>query len=318
MNAMPEIICLGEAMVEFVRRDNADGTPLYAQGYGGDTSNTAIAAARQGCPTGYISAVGTDPFGDALMDLWQREAVDTAHVSQNADAPTGIYFVDPDPSGRQFTYYRAGSAASVMTPADLDEEFIARARILHVSGISLAISASARDMVIGAISMARTHGVKVSVDTNLRLKLWPLDEARKYIHQAIKGADIALPSYDDAVVLTGLEDKDAIIDFYRELGAGIVALKLGDEGCRLAWGDQRIDIAPFAVKAVDSTGAGDTFAGAFLAHLLKTDDPPSAARYACGAAALAVSGYGAVKPIPDQNAVLDLIGQAPGEKNVVE
>jgi len=309
MGVGPKIIFLGEAMIEFVRVDSeADGSS-YKKGYGGDTSNAAIAAARQGCRTGYISAVGEDPFGNDLLRLWHREAVDTTHVGCSNTHPTGIYFVDPDPRDRRFTYYRSGSAASLMTPADLDEDYIAGARILHVSGISLAISSSARDTVNAAISLARAHGVKVSIDTNLRQKLWPLRDARQHIHAAMANADIALPGYDDATGLTGLSDADAIIDFYRDLGASIVVLKLGSNGCRLAWGNERVNIAAFPVKAIDSTGAGDTFAGAFLARLLITNDPAQAAPYACAAAALTVSGLGAIDPIPDSQAVMALLNQ---------
>ncbi|HWT98083.1 MAG TPA: PfkB family carbohydrate kinase, partial [Terriglobales bacterium] len=111
----PEIVCLGEPMVEFTRRAAAAGAaedaPLYQQGFGGDTSNTAIAAARQGASVGYITAVGKDDFGAALLELWQHEGIDVAQVRQSTTAKTGIYFITPHPSGRSFTYFREGSAA---------------------------------------------------------------------------------------------------------------------------------------------------------------------------------------------------------------
>jgi len=295
---------MGEALVEFVRQDKPDGPECYKQGFGGDTSNTAIAAARQGCSTGYISAVGDDPFGQALLELWHRENVDTSRVELNKTAPTGIYFVDPDPQQRNFTYYRSGSAASLITPDSLDSDYIAGARILHISGISLAISKTARDSVKEAMSIARTNGVKISLDTNLRLKLWSLEEAQFHIDDAMKSVDIALPSYDDATELTGLADRDAIIDYYLDLGPSIVALKLGSEGCRLAFDGERFDVPAVPADAVDSTGAGDTFAGAFLARYIKSGDPLYAARHACAAASIAVSGFGAVDPIPDEKATI--------------
>ncbi|MBL1421925.1 MAG: sugar kinase [Alphaproteobacteria bacterium] len=311
----PDILCMGEPLAEFVRRDDAIGEnhdhgPFYKQGFGGDTSNAVIAAARQGACTGYITALGDDPFAKSLIDLWGSENVDTKHVALSEDAPTGIYFVDPVPDGHEYTYFRKNSAAALMTADDLPLDYIASAKILHISGISLAISHSARDAVFAAIKHAKANGVMVSVDTNLRLKLWSLEDAQTTIHQAMKDIDIALPSYDDATLLTGLTDNDEVIDFYHDLGAKIVALKLGSDGCRLSCCDERHDIAPFPVNAVDSTAAGDTFGGAFLAELLKTDDAKQAAKYACAAAAICVTNYGAVNAIPHRKQVEKMLETA--------
>ncbi len=307
MDTSPKIVCIGEALVEFVGHKGPESKAIYHQGFGGDTSNTAIAAARQGCSSGYISGVGNDPFGQALMQLWQREGVDTSHVAKHPNASTGIYFIDPDPKHRRFTYYRSGSAASLVVPEYLPNKYISNAEILHASGISLAISHSARQTVFAAIEIARSNGTRVSIDTNLRLQLWSLEEARNTIHQAMALADIALPSYDDATELTQLSDKYEIVDFYHRLGVRIVALKLGENGCIISWDGQRTEVPPFKIKPVDATGAGDTFAGTFLAHLVRTNDPHQAALYANAAAALAVSGYGAVAPIPDYDSVISFM-----------
>jgi 2-dehydro-3-deoxygluconokinase len=303
MPTQPDILCLGEPMVEFVRVGEDGGAPLYRQGFGGDTSNAAIAAARQGAKVGYITALGADPFGDALTALWAREGIDTSHITRRDDAATGIYFADPNPTGHSFTYYRAGSAASRMSPSDLPAAYIAGAKVLHVSAISQAISESAAATVVAAIDIARRHDVTVSYDTNLRLRLWPLERARATIHAAMRRIDIALPSYDDAAALTGERDADAIIDFYLGLGARIVALKLGAAGARVATERERRTIPALPVTAVDATGAGDAFAGAFLASWLESGDPFGAGGRACAVAALTVAGYGAVDPIPRRDAV---------------
>lgn len=305
---MADIISIGEPLAEFVRRDDIENG-VYKQGFGGDTSNATIAAARQGASTGYITALGDDPFAKGLIKLWQSENVDTSAIALSTDSPTGLYFVDPVPDGHEYTYFRKNSAAALMTANDLPLDYIANAKILHISGISLAISHSARDMVFAAINHAKANGTMVSVDTNLRLKLWPLEDAQKAIHHAMKDIDIALPSYDDATLLTGLTDPDEIIDFYQALGAKIIALKLGGDGCRLACCDKRYDIAPFTVKAVDSTAAGDTFGGTFLAELLKSDNPVQAAKYACAAAAICVTNYGAVAAIPHRKQVESLLNK---------
>jgi len=177
MSVSPQIVCLGEALVEF--NQQSDGR--YLQGHGGDTSNTAIAVARQGKTSGYISRLGKDFFGESLRTLWRSEGVDNKFVAEDNSAPTGIYFVSHDQRGHQFSYYRAHSAASQMTKDDVAQDYIAAASVLHISAISQAISDSACDCVSHAIDVARASGTQISYDTNLRLNLWPLHKARKTI-----------------------------------------------------------------------------------------------------------------------------------------
>jgi len=294
-----DILCLGEPLLEFNQQQ--DGR--YLPGHGGDVSNTAIAAARQGARVGMLTQLGADSFGQSFRDLWAGEGVDASLVASRTDAHTGIYFVTHGPAGHEFSYMRAGSAASRMTPAELPLDALAATRILHVSGISQAISDSACDTVFAAMRAVRQAGGMVSYDTNLRLKLWPLERARAVIHAAVAMADICLPGLDDAAALTGTDDPDAICDFYLGLGAKIVALTLGADGTLVATPEERRRVAGRRVQAVDATGAGDTFDGAFLARIIAGDDAFAAARYANAAAALAVQGYGAVAPMPHRAAV---------------
>ena len=295
---MPDLICLGEAMVEFNQQPEAGNDDLYKAGFGGDTSNTAIAAARQGAQSGYITTLGEDRFGDLLMDLWRREQVDATAVKRDPAAPTGIYFVTHSAAGHQFHYYRAGSAASRMTPQDLPLDYLRGAKVLHVSAISQAISENACETVIAAMDAARKAGLEVCFDTNLRLKLWSLDRARDAIDGAIRRADILRPALDDARTLTRIEDPDAILDHFLKLGPKLVVMTMGKDGVILATKEARHRLAPHQVEAVDATGAGDTFNGSFLARLIAGDTPLDAARYANAAAALSTTGYGAVAPIP--------------------
>ena len=178
---MPEIVCIGEPLFEL---NQPHGEDIFRQGHGGDTSNCAIAAARQGASVAYVTAVGADQFGDSFLDLWKRENIDVTAVKRSPIAHTGLYFVTHGEDGHVFSYMRAGSAASRMTPDDLPEAMIRSARVVHASGISQAISSSAADTVFSAMRTARANGVLVSYDTNLRLRLWPLDRARAVIHAA--------------------------------------------------------------------------------------------------------------------------------------
>ncbi|AET89355.1 putative fructokinase-like protein [Burkholderia sp. YI23] len=301
MPAMPHVLALGEAMVEF--NQSTRDQPNYLQGFGGDVSNFLIAASRQGASTGFVSAVGNDHFGQLLLDLWRAENVDTSTVRVDHDAPTGVYFVSHGESGHRFDYLRAGSAASRYAPSHLPLDAIAAAKIIHLSGISLAIGVAACDAALAAIDHARSHGVKVSFDTNLRLKLWPLARARAVMTEAIRATDICLPSWDDVTLLTGHEDKDAIVDALLALGPTIIALKLGREGAYIATPDERRVVPGRVVQAVDATGAGDCFGGAFIARIVAGDDAFAAARYANAAAALSTQGFGAVAPIPRKDEV---------------
>ena len=180
---------------------------------------------------------------------------------------------------------------------------IANAKALHLSGISLAISSSACDAAFAAMRAARAAGVLVQLDTNLRLRLWPLDRARAVIHAAVALADICRPGLDDARQLSGLEDPDAIADAYLALGPKIVALTLGADGALIATRERRQRLAPVACQPVDATAAGDAFDGAFLAEYLRSGDPFQAGRFANAAAALSTEGYGAVGPLARRDAI---------------
>ncbi|MDE2018114.1 MAG: sugar kinase, partial [Hyphomicrobiales bacterium] len=215
MDGKIDLLAIGEAMAELNRRPGSDS---FALGFGGDTSNALAAAARSGARCAYVSAVGADTFGRALKDLWSREGIDHADVRVDPARPTGVYFVDHGPDGHEFSYLRAGSAASALGPGDLPMARVKAAKAVHLSGISQAISASAADLGFAAIDAAKAAGALVSYDPNLRLKLWPLARARAIIHEAMRSADVALPGLDDARALAGLEDPDAIADFYLRLG----------------------------------------------------------------------------------------------------
>jgi 2-dehydro-3-deoxygluconokinase len=297
-----DIISIGEPLIEFNQTGGA-GSNQYLQGFGGDSSNFIIAAARQGARTGYVTAVGDDTYGKMFRDLWTAEGVDTSAVKIDPSAPTAVSFVTHSEKGHAFHYYRAGSAASRIGPADIDRDYIAGAKVVHLSGIGFAISATACDACYTAVAAARTAGRLVSFDTNLRLRLWTKERARAVIVDMMGNCDICLPSYDDVVVLTGIEDENALVDFALERGAKIVALKLGDKGAIVASPTERHRIAPLRVQAVDATGAGDTFGGSFVTRIVAGDDLAAAGRYAAVAAAISTTGFGAVAPIPRAEAV---------------
>jgi len=291
-----DLVALGEPLLEF--NQTRAGEELYLQGFGGDTSNCVIAASRLGASTAYVTRLGDDAFGRKFLGLWKRENVDSSGVGTDSDAPTGIYFVTHGDRGHEFSYLRAGSAASRMRPADMPLDLIRDAKVLHVSGISQAISASACASVFAALDAAGEAGARISYDSNLRLKLWPLARARAVIVATLPLCDWFLPSLDEAALLSGASEASAILDWCHASGAPLIALKMGADGVWLSSEKGRERIPGHRVDAIDATGAGDCFDGAFAARIVAGDDAVAAARYANAAAALATTGYGAVDPLP--------------------
>lgn len=294
-----DVVALGEPLYELNRQPDGN----WLSGFGGDTLNVAIAAARLGARSAYMTALGDDIFGAELRALMAREAIGATAVATDGQAPTGLYFVTHGPQGHVFTYRRAGSAASCMTPALLDAALIASARFLHVSGISLAISDSAADTVFAAIAMARQAGVRVSFDTNFRPRLWPAGRARPVIEAAAAKADIVKTSLEDAEALFGPGSPEAAGRHLMALGAGATVVTLGQGGAVLVTDEAVERIAARPVAAVDATGAGDAFTGALLAELCRAAPLGHAARFANAAAGLSTLGYGAIAPLPRRDAV---------------
>jgi 2-dehydro-3-deoxygluconokinase len=214
---MPDIIAMGEPMIEFSqlpmdRGGNRDGS-LFLKGFGGDASNFAIAAARQGASVALCTRLGTDADGAAFRALYQKEGVDSSGIVADPDAATAVYFIQHSAEGHQFSYLRAGSAASRHGPDDLPQEMIRTAKFLHITGISLAISTSACDACFAGMAAAKEAGARISFDTNLRLRLWPLARAKAVMFEAIRQSDILLPSLDDIIALSGETETDAILDW---------------------------------------------------------------------------------------------------------
>ena len=289
-----DIVAIGEPLYELNRQP--DGR--FLQGFGGDTSNVAIAASRLGARTAYVTRLGRDMFGDALLELWAKEGVDASAVARDEDAPTGIYFVTHGAGGHQFTYLRKGSAASRLTARDVPEQLVAQARYLHVSGISQAVSETAAAAVDHAIAIAAKAGTAISYDTNYRPKLWPADVARAAVEHTAAHAAILKTSLEDAASLLQLREPQAVARRFIGLGSKAVIATLGADGILVATAARSAVIPGFRVDAVDATGAGDAFTGALLAELVRGEELFAACRFANAAAALSTLGYGAIAPLP--------------------
>lgn len=291
-----DVVTLGETMVLFVPQNIG---PLRFAGnfektIGGAESNVMIALARLGHKVGWISRLGEDEFGLYVRHFIRGEGVDTSRVILDDRLPTGVFFkerqVAQDPN---IYFYRKGSAASHMTPKELDAEYIAQAKYLHLTGILPALSISCRQTTYRAIELARKHGLKVVFDPNIRLKLWSKEEAKKVLLDIASRCDIVMPGIEEGQLLTGESDPEKIASVMLHHGASTVVIKLGAQGAFYATHKEQDYVAGYPVKhIVDTVGAGDGFAAGFLSGLLRGWNYAEAVRLGnrIGAYALTVSG----------------------------
>lgn len=302
---MPEVVTLGETMVMFSPDQN--GALRYVHSFrkrfAGAESNVAIGLVRLGHSCGWISKVGDDEFGRFVLREVRAEGVEVSQVKFHESAPTGIMFKEIS-EGRdtRVYYYRKDSAASRMVPGDLDAAYIAGARVLHVTGITPALSATCMETLMQALVLARSHGGTVSFDPNIRLKLWSREEATLVIKNILPYVDIALPGMEEGEILFHKKDPDEVIDAFLESGAKTVALKLGAEGCIVADASRRCRMDAYKVeKAVDPIGAGDAFAAGFLAAYLEGGSLEECGKMANAMGAYAVTTAGDIEGLPQRN-----------------
>jgi 2-dehydro-3-deoxygluconokinase len=260
----------------------------------GSEANVAIGLARLGHRPGWISRLGQDEFGAYIRNFLRGEGVDVSQVILDPDHPTGIAFKERRELGaRRVIYYRRGSAASYLSPADLDPAYFVGARYFHVSGINPALSASMLDTVRAAIELAHQAGALVSFDPNVRLRLWDADTSRRTLRELLASCDLVLPGADEAELLTGESDPERAARAIRDLGPRLVLVKLGAEGS-LALSDGGIVRAPplRIDRVVDPVGAGDGFAAGFLSGQLRGWGLAESLRLGnlVGASAMSVSG----------------------------
>ncbi|EPZ46052.1 MULTISPECIES: sugar kinase [Alicyclobacillus] len=311
---MAELITLGETMVllkPFHGGGRLKSSQVLSKSIGGAESNVAIGVSRLGHESAWISKVGRDPFGEEILYTLNAERVDTRYVSLS-DAPTGIMFKERirDEDSRVY-YYRERSAASTLQVDDVREDMIRGAKLLHLTGITPALSASCRDVVTHAMSLAKRNSVRISFDPNLRLKLWSAEEARATLLPMAREADFFFPGLDEARLLLNRPEADAdeVLDRFLDMGIPTIVLKLGPSGCIYATSENRITVPGFKVTEIDSVGAGDGFCAGFLTGYLEGWEPAKCAELANAVGALAVTAVGDYEALPTMEEVEQFLGK---------
>ncbi|MBO3803426.1 MAG: sugar kinase [Candidatus Brockarchaeota archaeon] len=306
---MPEIIALGESLVEIMRRK---GVPFTKQDVflgpypSGAPAIFADAAARLGASTGLISVVGQDDFGLVVKERLRRDGVDTRHVRVARGFPTGVAFVTYERDGsRKFIFHLKHAAAGQLCAADVKAEYFRKAKFLHVMGSTLFIGDGARKACMEAVRIAERAGVKISFDPNLRPELASLKEIRRACEPVLRRAHVVLPSGEEAKILTGEDDPLEACRKLLRLGPGIVALKRGRFGSTVLTEEvgEGTHVAAFKVKEVDPTGAGDSYDAGFVTGLLRGHSLKRAATLANAVGALSVTKFGPMEGCPNLSEV---------------
>jgi 2-dehydro-3-deoxygluconokinase len=270
-----DVLTAGEPMVLFAAQDGGplDAVQRFARSTAGAELNVAIGLARLGLKSAYLTRLGDDSFGRFISAAMKREGIDARHVAIDAARSTGFMLKSrsDDGSDPQIEYHRRGSAASAIDASALTADTLRGVRHLHLTGIYVAVSPSARAFVFALAQAARDAGVTISFDPNLRPSLWPSQgEMVSCLDALSRFADWVLPGVEEGRLLTGGETPQDIAAHYLERGARGVVVKLGARGAFYASTDaQGVSPGVPVARVVDTVGAGDGFAVGVISALLE-------------------------------------------------
>lgn len=328
---MAEVVTLGECLISFVA---VEPGPLadaarFDRFVAGAEANVAVGLARLGHSAAYIGRVGADGFGEAIRRRLRGEGVGTAHLATDRDGPTGLMFRERRNLGpAQVVYMRRGSAGSRLSVEDVDRAAdagaFAEARWLHLTGITPALSETARAATLRAASLGRARGLTISLDVNLRRRLWSDAEAAPVLRELAVAADVVLGSPDELAVLGRQSPGADPAELARAifvLGPTTVVFKLGSDGALLIGADApETPVArpalPIPVVA-DPVGAGDAFCAGFIAARLEGLSPDRALEQANACGAASAASLGDQTGLPDRDELATLLAMGAGTPDTI-
>jgi len=300
-----EVISYGEPLVSLYSPQGLsveEDLPL-SKGWGGDTLDTTLALSKLGYSVAFLTRISNDELGDNLMTLLRSNGSNTSLLQKDLTHSTGICFVSYEGEKHNFIYYRKNSAACFIDAEAIDWELVRSAKVLHLSSISQGISRNALEVSFTLMEFARKHGLLVSYDINYRPPIWNRETARAVILHTISEYVDILQMTDDELLLLGWE---ADIDlFIRHLPRvpQLAALKLGDRGCLLLRGGERVEVGAFKVEVADTVGAGDAFDAGLIAGVLEGLELEELGLRANAVAALTCRDVGPLRAQPKRDEV---------------
>lgn len=304
-----DVLAIGETMVMVTPtaggRLDADSSFILRPG--GAESNVAALLAQLGHTTAWAGAVGRDPLGDLVVDALRARGVDVGLVRRDDERPTAVYFKDPTTSGTSVYYYRSGSAASVMTVADVAGWAARPVRVTHISGITAAISPQCLELTRHVVFDRPLEPSVVSFDVNHRPRLWNGADAASVLLELAQRADIVFVGRDEAAALWGTTDAESV----RALLDGPTYLIVKDAAIEaVGFTPTGVHRAPsLAVEVLDAVGAGDAFAAGWLSGFLDGRDEVTRLRLGHYAASRVLMSPADLADLPSADEVVSLLAE---------
>ncbi|MER6787839.1 sugar kinase [Streptomyces sp. NPDC000658] len=298
-----DVVALGESMVALLptRPGRLADVPSFDRGIGGAESNVVCALAAAGHPARWVSRVGADGFGDHLVETIGSYGVDVSRVRRDPDRPTGVYFrTAGDRAGddHEVAYYRAGSAASAMSAGAVDLDAVRAGRVLHLTGITAALSATCLGL-LRELTAPRPGRPLVSFDVNHRPRLWTDGNSPRVLLELARGADLVFVGEDEAADVWGLDDVDAVR--HALPGPEVLVVKQGARGATVFDREHVLHVPAPRVDVVAAVGAGDAFAAGFLSATLRGLPARDRLRHGHLTAAAALTVPGDLAPPPSRD-----------------
>lgn len=312
-----DVIALGELLIDFTMNGQSEqGNNMFEACPGGAPCNVLALLNKMGKKTAFIGKVGKDQFGVLLRDTITEAGIDASNLMVDENVNTTLAFVHTFPDGdREFSFYRNPGADMMLTADEVNPEVVKDTKVFHFGTLSMTHE-GVREATKKAVETAKANGCLVSFDPNLRPPLWSsLDLAKEQMEYGFGKCDILKISDNEIQFVSGKEDYDEGIAYLQETyNIPLILLTMGKDGSRAYYKGMRVERPGFSVKAIETTGAGDTFCGSSLNYLVDHDfenlteeQLGEMLTFANAAAALVTTKKGAIKAMPVKEEVLELI-----------
>lgn len=312
-----DVIALGELLIDFTMNGQSEqGNNMFEACPGGAPCNVLALLNKMGKKTAFIGKVGKDQFGALLRDTITEAGIDASPLMVDENVNTTLAFVHTFPDGdREFSFYRNPGADMMLTADEVNPEVVKDTKVFHFGTLSMTHE-GVREATKKAVETAKANGCLVSFDPNLRPPLWSsLDLAKEQMEYGFGKCDILKISDNEIQFVSGKEDYEEGIAYLQETyNIPLILLTMGKDGSRAYYKGMRVERPGFSVKAIETTGAGDTFCGSSLNYLVDHDfenlteeQLGEMLTFANAAAALVTTKKGAIKAMPVKEEVLELI-----------